>query len=143
VNSDSRISNQVSFYFFILLVLNLLPACGKKQRDIFSFKSQKTATEKVHHVALSSIKNLHLFAHDDEIHLSWKPLSTKHIHLIGYRIYGFQDHAFISREPLATVDPKTTTFTSKKSVYTHYTVSALFSMDGREIEGPKSKIISL
>src|SRR3990172_8045392 len=87
--------NVVGFFLF-------LSACGRKQRDIFSFKEKEVVKIKaldfpaVHGISVMSVD------HGNKIlwcHINQEDLSDDQS-FIGYNIYRLTNHGFIPKKPL-------------------------------------------
>ena len=120
----------------LVLLILLLPSCGKKRRNFFTYQ-EKNVNDKFNRLTLPSIKGLHL----DNDTIRWVPI--KHGKFIGYNVYKFPPGKFIPKNPVNVEPLKSTNFVTKSKTKRSYcyVIRGVFSVENKLTEGPTSKII--
>lgn len=140
----------------ILVICTNFCACGRKQKNIFSFDNQET--QKISKLDLPAVKGVKAKRHPLGAVITWFDLNLSATanpqapylcckNLAGYNVYRLARTNIIPRHPCNKRPLKITTFVDKKlpqgkrNIY--YLVRAVFSYNQTEIEGPTSLVVKL
>lgn len=136
---------QQGLFIFLIVFLPLLIGCGRKQRSIFVFPSEKSSF--FHKLEFRAPKILSVKQINNVTLIKWlEPELPKHVsgvRLIGYNVYELTQHGFIPKNP-CNDSPITGTSYQKAHFYCHspqYAVRALFDVEKKVYEGPLSNIV--
>lgn len=144
-----------SFNTRILLLsifLFLLPACGKKQKNIFNFSHNKKSL-KISKFDLDFVKNITITKTCNGYFLSWQKIAFKSndkIIFVGYNVYRLVRSLIIPKKSINSIPIKDTIFLDKKILYLSkeflqkkicYVVIPIFNIDGQIMKGLVSQII--
>ncbi|GEM_PF-3147599 len=128
-----------------LCIMMLLTGCGRRQRTIFLFPTEKVVRFAT--LQFPSAKITAVTRSTQGIAIEWikvpESLSINNAtaQCIGYNVYSLTHKGFIPKNPLNTNPITTTRYldTTKNSSH-HYMVRALFLANKKVYEGPSSNI---
>lgn len=132
--------------------------CGRKQKNIFHFPSDKT-TLKVSKLSLPVVKRLKVQTTQQGNLLSWQDLSDSEkkrftendkieINFIGYNVYRLVKSLFVSKKSINHLLIKENQFLDDqifqkdlKQETSCYLVRAVFKFQDKNIQGPASQVV--
>lgn len=125
----------------LILVLCCLPACGRKQRNIFNFSEKNTT--KINKLSLPAVKGVQVQKNNSSNLVKWLPVDSS-MKLLGYNVYCLVRGSFAPKKPLNKQPVNQTHFTDTApgNKYPNcYFVVPVFSENDQIFEGPISQII--
>lgn len=141
----------ISLWFTILLSLL---ACGRKQKNIFTFADE--GVPQINKLSLPVIRGVNITKTTQANTITWltpdltKPFVNQSIpnkkfsdFFVGYNIYRLVRNNIIPKNPLNKKPLTTTTYTDKKIKHTKrsfYLIKTVFVINKQTIEGPASAI---
>ena len=147
-------NNSISCIIFIAIAIILLPQCGRKKKDIFSFPAY-TKNIKVNKLELPAPQEISIVKTNNANVISWSKIDNQKgmflqknhsIKILGYNVYRFLKNRFIPRNPInkkPVAENSLTDFYANKKHHFCYLVRAVFSVDKQILEGPASQIICI
>lgn len=135
----------VHFLTIYVLCFSLLffPSCGKKNRSLFSFPTEKK--EKINPLNFPSVRCVNVERLGDHHFISWQPVvvASEVGILVGYEVYRLNKQGFISRMPLNAVPLETCNYVDQGAVFYKpaYVVRAVFRKNNQQKRGPASQVV--
>ncbi|MBX9831196.1 hypothetical protein K2X40_04535 [Candidatus Babeliales bacterium] len=124
--------------------LFFLTNCGRKNRSLFSFPTEKV--EKINTLDLPSVRCLHVERVAITNIISWQPVTSPKdtVTLVGYEVYRLNQQGFIARSPLNDVFLTVCEFVDQHTVNDHlaYVVRAVFKKNDSLKRGPVSQVVA-
>ncbi|QQR48978.1 hypothetical protein IPF37_05470 [bacterium] len=117
-------------------------SCGKKNRSIFSFPTEKK--EKINTLNFPSVHCVKVECVGDHHLISWQPVVvTSEIGLlVGYEVYRLNKQGFIPRAPLNAAPLETCSYIDQAAIFykSAYVVRAVFKKNNQQKRGPASQV---
>ena len=127
----------------VLLITStiFLGSCGRKHHNFLDF-SNKKREPKFNRLSLPAVQNLTVKKEGGIVTLRWKKILDAW-RLSKYNIYKFIRTAFIPKKPINKIPLTKTHYIdkSKTASNTCYLVRPVFTIKGRQVVGPGSKIV--
>lgn len=125
--------------FFLLF----FASCGKKNRSLFSFPTEKK--EKINALNFPSVRCVNVECVGDHNIISWQPVVVNREvgMLVGYEVYRLNKQGFIPRVPLNAEPLESCSYVDQVAVFYKpaYVVRAVFRKNNQQKRGPASQVV--